>query len=78
MMEILEKAAKENGLVAAFAVVGLVMMVSGFLSRRLTFGRVQGSAIAILIGLAMAYVGGEALRRHERASRTSRCSAASV
>ena len=59
MMEILEKAVKENGLVAAFAIVGLVMMVSEFLSRKLTSGRVQGSAIAILIGLAMAYVGGK-------------------
>ncbi len=59
MMEILEKAARDNGLVAAFAVVGLVMMVSGFLSRKLTSGRVQGSAIAILIGLALAYVGGK-------------------
>jgi malonate transporter MadM subunit len=59
MMEILEKAAKENGLVAAFAVVGLVMLLSGFLSRRLTSGRVQGSAIAILIGLALAYMGGK-------------------
>ena len=77
MMEILEKAAKENGLVAAFAVVGLVMMVSGFLSRRLTFGRVQGSAIAILIGLAMAYVGGDSPAGRE-AWRTSRCSAASA
>ena len=59
MMEILEKTAKENGLVAAFAIVGLVVMVSGFLSRKLTFGRVQGSAIAILLGLAMAYIGGK-------------------
>jgi malonate transporter MadM subunit len=59
MMEILERAAKDNGLVTAFAVVGLVVMVSRFLSRKLTFGRVQGSAIAILIGLAMAYVGGK-------------------
>jgi malonate transporter MadM subunit len=59
MMEILEKAVKENGLIAAFAVVGLVMLVSGFLSRKLTSGRVQGSAIAILIGLALAYVGGK-------------------
>ena len=32
------------------AVVGLVIMLSGFLSRQLTRGRVQGSAIAILIG----------------------------
>jgi malonate transporter MadM subunit len=59
MWEILEKAAKENGLVTAFAVVGLVMLLSGVISRKLTFGRVQGSAIAILIGLALAYVGGK-------------------
>ncbi len=59
MWSILEKAAKENGLVMAFAVVGLVMLVSGVISRRLTLGRVQGSAIAILIGLALAYVGGK-------------------
>ena len=59
MWEILEKAAKENGLVTAFAVVGLVMLVSGVISRKMTFGRVQGSAIAILIGLALAYVGGK-------------------
>ncbi len=59
MWDILEKAAKDNGLVTAFAVVGLVMLVSGVISRKLTFGRVQGSAIAILIGLALAYVGGK-------------------
>ena len=59
MGEILEKTARENGLVAAFALVGLIVLASGFISRRLTFGRVQGSAIAILIGLALAYVGGK-------------------
>ena len=59
MWEILQKEAKDNGLVAAFAIVGLVVMVSGLISRKLTFGRVQGSAIAILIGLALAYVGGK-------------------
>jgi malonate transporter MadM subunit len=59
MWEIFEKDARDNGLVAAFAVVGLVMLVSGFISRKLTFGRVQGSAIAILIGLALAWVGGK-------------------
>ena len=58
MREVLEKAARENGLVVAFAVVGVVMLASGFLARKLTAGRVQGSAIAILIGLALAYVGG--------------------
>lgn len=77
MWEIFEKAAKENGLVTAFAIVGFVVLVSGFISRRLTFGRVQGSAIAILIGLALAYVGGRVSGGTED-WRTSRCSAASV
>ena len=58
MWDIFEKAARDNGLVAAFAIVGLVVLLSGFISRKLTFGRVQGSAIAILIGLALAWVGG--------------------
>ena len=58
MWEMLEKAAKDNGLIVAFAVVGLVVWVSGAISRKLTFGRVHGSAIAIFIGLVLAYVGG--------------------
>ena len=58
MLELLEKTAKHNGLILAFAVVGLVMIVSMQLSRRLTMGRVHGSAIAILIGLVLAYWGG--------------------
>ena len=58
MLEIFEKAAINNGLVTAFAFVGLVVLVSGMLSRYLTMGRVHGSAIAILIGLGLAYWGG--------------------
>jgi malonate transporter MadM subunit len=58
MWEVIEKATKDNGLVTAFAVVGLVMLLSGTISRWLTMGRIQGSAIAILIGLGLAYVGG--------------------
>lgn len=50
MIEMLDKMLNKNGLVAAFAMVGLVMWLSVLLSRKLTFGRVHGSAIAILIG----------------------------
>src|SRR5450830_892421 len=58
MLDILEKAALHNGLVTAFAVVGLIVLLAGQISKHLTFGRVHGSAIAIVIGLALAYWGG--------------------
>ncbi|MCL4645703.1 malonate transporter subunit MadM [Burkholderia multivorans] len=58
MLQMLEKVVAHNGLVASFALVGLIMWLSSIASRKLTFGRVHGSAIAIVIGLALAYVGG--------------------
>ncbi|HMA49452.1 MAG TPA: malonate transporter subunit MadM [Magnetospirillaceae bacterium] len=57
-MEALTKLFNANGLLVAFAVVGLIMWLSYFISKRLTFGRIHGSAIAILVGLALAFVGG--------------------
>ena len=65
MLDILEKAAAHNGLVTAFAIVGLIVLVSGQISRRLTFGRVHGSAIAIVIGLGLAYWGGTQTGGHK-------------
>ena len=58
MLEALNKVLLQNGLVTAFAVVGVTMWVSMVLSRRLTFGHIHGSAIAIVIGLILAYIGG--------------------
>jgi malonate transporter MadM subunit len=43
-----------NGLLTAFAFVGMIMWLSNALSRYLTRGRIHGSAIGILIGLALA------------------------
>jgi len=57
-MEVLEHALRDNPLVTAFAFVGFIMLVSVYLSRYLTLGRVHGSAIAIVIGLGLAYWGG--------------------
>ncbi|MDZ4698395.1 MAG: malonate transporter subunit MadM [Rhodothermales bacterium] len=54
----LQLALTSYALVTAFALVGLTVLVSYWFSRRFTAGRVHGSAIAIMIGLAMAYVGG--------------------
>jgi len=45
-------------LVTAFAVIGVTIWISFFLSARLTRNRLHGSAIAILIGLLLAYIGG--------------------
>ncbi len=57
-MDMLKQAIMQNNLIAAFAFVGLIIWISGHLSRRLTNGRVHGSAIAIVIGLILAYWGG--------------------
>src|SRR5256884_9155432 len=65
MLQMLEKTALHNGLVTAFAVVGVIMWASMQLSRRLTFGRVHGSAIAIVIGLGLAYWGGTQTGGHK-------------
>lgn len=52
------EALTKNALITAFVFVGLLVWVSYLLSARLTGGRLHGSAIAITVGLAFAYVGG--------------------
>ena len=58
MIAMLEHLFKEEPLVTAFAVVGIIMWLSYYASKYLTFGRVHASAIAIIAGLALAYWGG--------------------
>jgi malonate transporter MadM subunit len=59
MIEFIQSLLVEYSLITAFAAVGLVVWVSYLLSAKLTRGRLHGSAIAIFIGLVMAYIGGE-------------------
>jgi malonate transporter MadM subunit len=53
-----EKPIIDNPLIVAFAFVGGVIWLSNLLAHRLTGGRVAGSAIAVMAGLALAYWGG--------------------
>ncbi|MNN04030.1 Malonate/sodium symporter MadM subunit [compost metagenome] len=45
-------------MISGFAVIGATMWLSYWMSAKLTKGRLHGSAIAILIGLVLSYVGG--------------------
>jgi malonate transporter MadM subunit len=58
LIQMLEGALMKYSLVTAFAVIGSTVWVSYWLSARVTLGRLHGSAIAILIGLIFAVVGG--------------------
>lgn len=58
MWEIISKDLGNSALITAFAVIGVVMWLSVLFSKYLTFGRIHGSAIAIVIGLFLAWVGG--------------------
>lgn len=58
MIEVILNSINNNGLITAFAVIGITMYISHFISVKFTKGRLHGSAIAILIGLVLAYFGG--------------------
>ena len=50
---------EKNGLIFAFLVVGIIMYGSYVISKRITKNRIPGAAIAISVGLIIAYFGGE-------------------
>ena len=50
----------KNGIITAFVFVGLVLALSNWLSKTLSRGQIHGSAIAIALGLVLAYWGGAA------------------
>jgi len=49
----------KNGLVFAFLIVSVIMYASYYIGKKLTNNRIPGAAIAISIGLIIAYFGGE-------------------
>lgn len=58
MTQIIRQALVANGLLTGFAVIGAVVWLSYLFSDRLTRGRLHGSAVAVFLGLVLAYVGG--------------------
>lgn len=57
-MDLLEAVLGKNGIITGFVFVGVVMWLSYWMSGALTRGRIHGSAIAIALGLALAWVSG--------------------
>jgi malonate transporter MadM subunit len=58
LLESLGEVLVRNALIAAFAFVGILVWLSYEISTRFTRGHLHGSAIAITLGLVLAYVGG--------------------
>jgi malonate transporter MadM subunit len=57
-MDICTKFLEKNSLILAFMIVGLIMYFSGIISEKLTNKKLPSAAIAIIIGLILAYFGG--------------------
>jgi malonate transporter MadM subunit len=58
MSDLLKSVLIDYSLVAGFALIGLTVAFSYLISGRLTRGRLHGSAVALFIGLLLAYWGG--------------------
>ena len=58
ILESLTKVLTANSLIVAFVFVGILVWLSYLVSNKLTRGRIHGSAVAITMGLVLAYIGG--------------------
>jgi malonate transporter MadM subunit len=58
ILDALERVLVANGLITAFMFVGALVWLSYLISTKLTRGHVHGSAIAIALGLVLAWYGG--------------------
>jgi malonate transporter MadM subunit len=57
-MEYITALLSKNGLIFAFLITGIIIFIADFLSKKLTNNKIPGSAIAIFLGLVIAYFGG--------------------
>ena len=57
-MEILNSFLVKNSLIFAFAATAIIIYLSGLISGKIFKNKIPGSALAIFIGLLLAYWGG--------------------
>ncbi len=60
MTEMFLDVVQRNSLLAGFVIIGAIVWISYLISNHLTRGRIHGSAIAIMAGLVLAWMGGVA------------------
>jgi malonate transporter MadM subunit len=60
ILDALERVLVANGLITAFMFVGALVWLSYLISTKMTRGHIHGSAIAIALGLVLAWYGGRA------------------
>lgn len=58
-MNSIENLLEKNGFIFAFLFVGIIMLISNLLATRVTKNKIPGAAIAITVGLVLAYFGGK-------------------
>ncbi len=58
MLETLSNVFSSYGLITSFAIIGITIYIAYVISDKFTMGKVNGSAIAIILGLILAYIGG--------------------
>ncbi|MGB5170481.1 MAG: malonate transporter subunit MadM [Eudoraea sp.] len=58
-MEIINDVIGKNGLIFAFLLVGIIMLFSAWISKAFTHNRIPAVAIAVIIGLSLAFFGGK-------------------
>ena len=58
-LDVLDEVFIKNGLILAFLIVGVMLFLADWMSKKIFNKRIPGVAIAILAALVMAYFGGD-------------------
>jgi malonate transporter MadM subunit len=57
-MEVARVLIEKNGLIVAFLAIGLIILVADVIAKKILNSKIPGSALAVLFGLILGYIGG--------------------